>query len=521
MTQPQLLDDMLARLMNLPEDKRREIVEKVDQEREAMGMKWIPNPGRQTDAYRSKADVLLYGGQGGGGKSSILLGLALTQHKRSLIMRRHYTDLGALTDEVLKFNGTRSGFNGSAPPKLRTTDNRLVEFGACAHAGDEQQWQGQPHDFLGIDEAVQFLESQVRFLMGWVRSTETGQRTRVVMASNPPIDASGEWIIGMFRPWLDITHPNPAKPGELRWFVTDANGKDLEVDGPDPIEMDGRTLRPMSRTFIPASVDDNPFLAKTDYKAKLDALPEPIRSAVRDGNFMATRSDAEFQVIPTQWVIEAQARWKDRPPEHTAMTAMAIDPAGGGRDSEEIAMRYGGWFAPLVSSSGPETADGSITAANVVQHRRDICPVVVDVGGGYGGAVILRLRDNNIECEKFDGRVNTGLGTTKDGQLNFANKRAMAWWRMREELDPTQEGGSVIALPPDTELRADLCAPTWKLTTRGILIESKEDIKKRLGRSPGKGDAAVMTLVANASPAARMFRNGQRPKVVLGYQNRR
>jgi hypothetical protein len=59
-----------------------------------------------------------------------------------------------------------------------------------------------------------------------------------------------------------------------------------------------------------------------------------------------------------------------------------------------------------------------------------------------------------------------------------------------------------VALPPDPELRADLCAPLWKLTPRGIQIESKEDritesgikesgIKSRLGRSPDKGEAVV------------------------------
>ena len=78
-----------------------------------------------------------------------------------------------------------------------------------------------------------------------------------------PIDADGDWIIGMFRPWLDITHPKLAKHGELRWFVTAPDGSDLEVDGPEPIEVGGRKLIPMSRTFIPAALKDNPFLIAT------------------------------------------------------------------------------------------------------------------------------------------------------------------------------------------------------------------------------------------------------------------
>src|SRR4026209_1442241 len=72
------------------------------------------------------------------------------------------------------------------------------------------------------------------------------------------------------------------------------------------------------------------------------------------------------------------------------------------------------------------------------------------------------------------------------------------WWKFREALDPDQPDGSAIALPPDPELRADICAPTWKLSARGILLESKDgssgfgNLRQRLGRSPGKADAVVM-----------------------------
>jgi hypothetical protein len=76
------------------------------------------------------------------------------------------------------------------------------------------------------------------------------------------------------------------------------------------------------------------------------------------------------------------------------------------------------------------------------------------------------------------------------------NLRARNWWRLREDLDPSS--GQNLALPPDPELRADLCAPTWKLTARGILVESKEDIIARIGRSPDKGDSLVY---AHAMPS--------------------
>lgn len=498
-----ILDEILDRLNGLPEKERRATIDEAVAA--TAHMKWIPNPGPQTEAFHSQADVLLYGGQGGGGKSDLGLGLAFTEHKRSLILRRKYANLSALTERAIAINGTKNGYNGSAPPLLRVKTagiERYIQFGANQHLGDEQDWQGQAFDYKYFDEAVQFLEQQIRFHLGWLRPMDGDgtQRCRAVLGSNPPIDAEGDWIIGMFRPWLDITYPRPAKAGELRWYVTDPDGNDLEIAEQDLgrdelgrrcIEIGGRKLLATSRTFIPAKLSDNPFLIKTDYQAKLDALPEPLRSAVRDGNFMAARQDADFQVIPTQWVIEAQARWNADGKRGAAMSAMGFDPAGGGRDSAELAMRYGGWYDELVSAQGEETADGSRAAATVTRYRRDGAPIVVDVGGGYGGKITQRLDDNEIPHLPFNG-ANKTVARTRDGQLRFVNKRAEAWWKFREDLDPDQQGGSVIALPPDPELRADLTAPTYTVKAGGIQIESKDDLRKRLGRSPGKGDAVVM-----------------------------
>lgn len=512
-----LLEEITQKLGALSPDDKKAVV--ADAVAATAHMKWVPNPGAQTQAYFCPADVLLYGGAGGGGKSDLGLGLAFTAHQRSLIMRRKYANLSALTERAIQINGSRDGFNGSPPPLLRTPDDRYIQFAGNQHAGDEEDWQGHPFDLKYFDEATQFLESQIRFHLGWLRSTSTGQRVRAVLGTNPPINADGDWIIGMFRPWLDITHPNPAKHGELRWFVTAPDGSDLELDGPTPIELEGRKLIPMSRTFIPAALRDNPFLVNTNYQANLDGLPEPLRSAVRDGNFMAARQDADFQVIPTQWIIEAQARWKPDGYKAFNMTAMAFDPAGGGADAAELARRHGGWYAEMISEKGELTADGSRSAGMIISHRRDNAPVVVDVGGGYGGAVTLRLKDNNIPHVGFNG-ASKSSAKTKDGQLAFANKRAEAWWKFREELNPDQQGGSVIALPPDPELRSDLAAPTYEVSARGILIESKDDLRERLGRSPGKGDAVVMALSAgNTAIKRELNKSSLQTRANIGYSN--
>lgn len=500
------LQEVLDRVNSLSDKDQKAVVE--DAVAATKHMRWIPNPGPQTEAYLSDADCLLYGGEPGGGKSQLLLGLAFNCHERSLIMRREYGDLERIIDDALKINGGRNGFNGSPPPRLRISDKKVINFRAAQRVGDEQGTMGQGRDLLAVDEATHFAESQIRFMMGWVRTETEGQRCRTVLATNPPLTAEGLWVNSMFAPWLDLKYPKPAKPGELRWVISNQEGKDEWVDGPnDTRVVNGKTLRPTSRTYIPASVKDNPYYAATDYERQLDAMPEPYRSLLM-GGFKTTFKDADFQVIPTAWIMAAEARWKPDGFKDFAMTAMGFDPAGGGADAAELAWRHGGWYAPLITAKGEDTADGSAAAATVTRYRRDSAPVVVDVGGGYGGAVTLRLKDNGIAHVGFNG-AGASLARTKDGQLRFANKRAEAWWKFREELDPDQQGGSAICLPPDPELRADLAAPTYEVGARGILIEAKEDIRKRLGRSPGKGDAAVMCLSeGNAAQRKLLARSG-------------
>jgi hypothetical protein len=105
---------------------------------------------------------------------------------------------------------------------------------------------------------------------------------------------------------------------------------------------------------------------------------------VRDGNFMAARADDQRQVIPSNWVRQAQLRWTPRPPQDVPMTAIGVDVAQGGSDSTVLAPRYDTWYAPLIVVPRKETPTPSSAAALVVQRRRHGAAVIVDVGAGYG-----------------------------------------------------------------------------------------------------------------------------------------
>ncbi len=479
---------------------------------------WTPNPGPQTAAYGCLADELFYGGQAGGGKTDLGLGLALTAHRRALILRRVNKDALKLVERVAEILRHRDGYNGQL--QRWKLGSRMIAFSGCEYEDDKQRFKGDPHDLIYFDEGTDFLHSQYRFIIGWNRSADENQRCRVVVGSNPPTTAEGLWVIKHWAPWLDPLHPRPAQPGELRWFTTGPDGDDIEVDGPGPHLINREPVSARSRTYIPARLADNPDLSRTGYAAVLAGLPEELRRAYRDGDFGAGLKDDDFQVIPTEWIEAAQQRWRAGAGRGIAMTAIGLDVAQGGSDYTVVAARHGGWYAPLIRKPGYDTRNGSAVAAMVVAVRRDRCPVVVDVGGGWGGDTVARLKDNGIPVVGFNG-ANASQAKTKDRQLAFFNKRAEAWWRMREELDPDQDCGSILALPPDASVKADLAAPRWELTARGIKIEDKDEIRKRLGRSPDEGDAIVMCQSEGTRAAEaelRRSRHGARPdRANLGY----
>lgn len=468
---------------------------------------WSPLPGPQTLALNSLADITGFGGAAGGGKTDLACGLSLTAHEKTMILRENGTELTGVIDRLTELLGGRTGYNGQDKIWRTVTDDgkaRQIEFGSYPNPGDESKYQGRPHDLIVYDEASNHREAAVRFLMGWMRTTTQGQRCRALLTFNPPTTADGRWIIDFFGPWLDRKHPRPAEPGELRWFAT-VSGKDIEVPDNTPFVLVGNErvydfdpaqfkpteiITPLSRTFIPSRVSDNPYLMGTGYVSTLQALPEPLRSQMLNGDFNAGIEDDAMQVIPTAWVDAAMARWKepDRKPE---MDSVGVDVARGGRDATIIARRHGMWFDKLLKYPGTATPDGPTVAGLVIAATRDNAPMHIDVIG-VGSSPYDFL--NNAHLPAIGVNVaEEARGMDRSGRLSFFNYRSELWWRMREALDPAANTG--IALPPDKELAADLTAPTWELRGKKIKVESRDEIIARIGRSPDAGTAAILALI--------------------------
>lgn len=459
---------------------------------------WRPQVGRQMEALDSKADIVGYGGAAGGGKTDLIAGLAITQHERSLILRREKTQTEGIIQRITEILGSGDGYN-SQKSQWRL-GSKIIEFGGLDGPTDHQKWQGRPHDLKALDEVTEMREHQARFVMGWNRSSSATQRTRCLLTFNPPTTAEGRWVIKFFGPWLDDRHPNPAEPGELRWFTT-IKGNDVEVTGGEPFVLfrgdplydfdpaefsPEKIILPKSRTFIPSRVTDNYFYVKSGYIATLQSMPSPLREQLLDGDFKAGMEDDEWQVIPTAWIDEAMARWQPRDAKGE-MDTLGCDPAMGGRDKFVLSPRHGTWFDKFIRIPGKDVPDGQTGASLVIKHRRDRAVVNIDIVG-WGSSTYNFLEENNVQCHAVNGAARS-LERTKDGKLGFYNYRAEIVWRMREALDPANP--NPISLHPDPALRADLAAYKWKITRAGIQVRSKEEMKEELGRSPDDGDAVI------------------------------
>lgn len=220
-------------------------------------------------------------------------------------------------------------------------------------------------------------------------------------------------------------------------------------------------------------------------------------SALYRNRVLGEFADAdETSVVKLDWIEAANERWhvwKDDATASGYVTAAAVDVARFGDDKTIIALRCGDVVARL-----HDLGNVAIT------HTTGVCKgyssswpsalFVVDVVG-LGAGVVDGLREWNTPTVAF---VANGRSDQRDrtGSFGFTDQRSAAWWSLRELLDP--QYGSTVALPPDDELTGDLTAPTWEVTSGGkIKVESKRDFRKRVGRSPDKGDAVVMAFVAD------------------------
>ncbi len=202
-------------------------------------------------------------------------------------------------------------------------------------------------------------------------------------------------------------------------------------------------------------------------------------------------SSEESGIIPLSWIEAANERWEMRREsgDWDPFTGVGVDVARSGEDQTVLALRHGLAIRELRRYSRQDTMQTTGHVAGILRAHGG--KAVVDVIG-IGAGVVDKLRESRLEVEAFNAAESTDWRDTSR-ELSFLNKRSAAWWRLRELLDPAN--GHQVSLPPDDLLTGDLTAPHWHMTSSGkVQVESKDEIRKRIGRSTDSGDAVVMAF---------------------------
>lgn len=419
---------------------------------------------------------------------SIAKAINAGQHQRSIIFRREGTQADGMIASAREVVAGDARYNGT-DLEFSWPDGRSLKFAGLPNADDWRKHAGRERDLMVFDEAAEFLEEQVASLQAWNRGP-ADVHCQIILPSNPPRSSDGAWYRVWFAPWLDKSFPNPAADGEIRWCVY-RKGETIWVDGPEPVMIDGETILPKSRTFIHAKLSDNPYRDTDEYRASLQALPSVLSAQMLHGDFDAGASDDEWQIIPTDWVRQAQRRWRPSPPPGVPLSCVSQDVAQGGNDKTVTVRRFDWWFSRCDVVDGEKTPDGRSAAAEVFKVLRDDADVVIDLGGGWGGDCLAHLVANGVDATGYMG-IKATHERSRCGKFKFTNVRSYAYWSLREALDPHQDGGSPLALPDDPLLVQELCAVTYSLTPHGIQALAKDKVKDKIGRSPDRADAVVM-----------------------------
>lgn len=193
-------------------------------------------------------------------------------------------------------------------------------------------------------------------------------------------------------------------------------------------------------------------------------------------------------------VERAQMRWNA--PQGTP-DALGVDVARYGSDETVEIELYGSTVAMPRAFHGQNTMQtaGAIKASSAIKKGVD--------DAGLGGGVTDRLREQKVEILAYN------AGASAYDKEQFLNRRAESWWLIRELLRKDE-----LDLPPDNKLAADLTNIKFNYTSRGqIKLESKDEIKKRTGRSPDRGDALAIALAAANQPVHSIDENARK---VLG-----
>lgn len=341
-----------------------------------------PQPGPQEKFLSTSADIAIYGGAAGGGKTFAEL-LEPCRHLENpsfgaVIFRRttpEITNQGGLWDESFNIYPILGGVPSVGNLRWTFPSGARVEFDHLQHETDKKKYQGSQIPLIEFDEVTHFTESQFWYLLSRNRST-CGVRPYMRATCNP--DAAS-WVAKLIAWWIDqrTGYPIPERSGVVRWFVRFAGAivwGDTRAECTQSAISKGvpaDKVKPKSFTFISAKLEDNPALTRKDpdYEANLLAQSTVEQERLLSGNWkIADNEGAEW---PSEYF---EGIYTDRWPTSFDLSCVAVDPSKGIKKGGATNSKKDGDYSAIVFAGlyqGEIWIDADL-------DRRPIPKIVVD-----------------------------------------------------------------------------------------------------------------------------------------------
>ena len=463
-----------------------------------------PQTGPQQSFATTPADIVLYGGSAGSGKTWSLL-LEPLRHVDNgdfgaVIFRRTYpriTNEGGLWDESKKLYNHLRGKPSENKLNWRFPSGSTISFRHLEYEKHLQDWHGAQIPLICFDELVEFTSRMFIYMLSRNRTT-CGVHPYIRATCNPDGES---WVYEWVRWWIgDEGYPIPERSGVIRWFIRlDETlhwfgSRDDAVQhaigaGISATESDAM---PKSFTFISAKLDDNPALLEKnpEYRANLMALPHVDRERLLGGN---------WKIKPNVGEMFPRSGWKFvKAPPAGLLLARGWDKAGteGGRGARSAGVLIGldmhthRWFvvnAVMGRWGDIEREDTILTTTKMdAQRYGNLVCTILEQEPGSGGKdsalqTVRNLRGHDVRIERVTGEKSSRwrpfATQVQAGNVYLVDDDTWDWSEFVAELDALsgnarQDGSRLKDLADAVSLAFNLLCTSDDAFVHGAILAS-------------------------------------------------